>query len=67
MRSPGQEKKAIHRLNRQIYQALGEAGIEIPYPRREISVRGEAEDAPAEEFPPRQPEVLDVDGGPDGE
>jgi len=71
VRSPGQEKKTIHRLNRSIYVALNEAGIEIPYPQRTISVRGEggddSRDAAPEPFPPREPEILDADGGPDGE
>jgi len=74
VRSPGQEKKTIHRLNRTIYRRLGEAGIEIPYPQRDVSVRGGrfpgsgapgVEDAD-DQFPPEEPNILDADGGADG-
>ena len=42
---PTRSARAIHELNRAIYKALGEAGIEIPYPRRDVSYRGGADPA----------------------
>jgi len=40
VRSPVRVNKARHRLNRAIYAALNDAGIEIPFPQREMHVRG---------------------------
>lgn len=38
--SPTREAKARHELNRSIYQRLNGAGIEIPFPKRDVSVSG---------------------------
>ena len=38
--SPNREGKARHRLNRAIYRALRDAGVEIPYPKRDVTVSG---------------------------
>ena len=40
--SPTRSARTIHALNRGIYRALNDADIEIPYPRRDVTVRGEA-------------------------
>ena len=40
--SPNREGKARHRLNRAVYDALREAGVEIPYPKRDVTVSGAA-------------------------
>lgn len=37
--SPTRNAKATHRLNRGIYDGLGEAGIEIPFPQRVVTMR----------------------------
>ena len=36
--SPKREGKAKHNLNRALFEALGNAGIEIPYPKRDLTV-----------------------------
>jgi len=36
--SPNREGKARHRLNRAAYAALREAGVEIPYPKRDVTL-----------------------------
>ena len=49
--SPTRAAKATHRLNRAIYGALTAEGIEIPYPKRDVTVRdagGEAGTAVAD-------------------
>ena len=38
--APNREGKARHRLNRAIYGALRDAGVEIPYPKRDVTVGG---------------------------
>jgi small-conductance mechanosensitive channel len=38
--SPTREAKARHELNRTLYQRLTAAGIEIPFPKRDVSVSG---------------------------
>lgn len=45
--TPVRETKARHRLNRALYQRLEAAGIEIPYPRMDVVMRGDAPDADA--------------------
>lgn len=40
--APNREGKARHRLNRAAYAALREADVEIPYPKRDVSVTGPA-------------------------
>ncbi|QZP38690.1 mechanosensitive ion channel family protein [Halobaculum magnesiiphilum] len=40
--SPTRRAKAVHRLNRAIHDEFAEAGIEIPYPKRDVSVTGPA-------------------------
>ncbi|SDM22653.1 Mechanosensitive ion channel [Halogranum gelatinilyticum] len=42
---PTKEARAIHFLNRAIYDGLNDAGIEIPYPKRDLAVRFDG-DAP---------------------
>ena len=42
---PTREGRTRHRLNRDIYRRLGEAGIEIPYPTRDIRVDSPAAQA----------------------
>jgi small-conductance mechanosensitive channel len=50
--SPTRARRAQHELNREIYRRLNEAGIEIPYPKRDVTVQpptastGPAGDAP---------------------
>jgi MscS family membrane protein len=43
--TPVRETKARHRLNRALYQRFEAAGIEIPYPRMDLVMRGDAPDA----------------------
>jgi small-conductance mechanosensitive channel len=38
--SPTRRARATHELNRSIYQALATRGIEIPYPKRDLTVTG---------------------------
>jgi small-conductance mechanosensitive channel len=58
VRSPADENKALHKLNRTIYKRLNEAGIEIPYPKQDVTVS-----QPPERVPP--PETGTTDGGED--
>ncbi len=44
--SPTRRAKATHRLNRAIHDRFAEAGIDIPYPRRDVTVH--ADGAPAD-------------------
>jgi hypothetical protein len=37
--SPHVVGRATHRLNRALYRRLDEAGIEVPYPKREVTYR----------------------------
>ncbi|SFL11061.1 Mechanosensitive ion channel [Halogranum rubrum] len=37
--NPTKEARARHFLNREIYKGLNESGIEIPYPKRDLSVQ----------------------------
>ena len=46
--SPTRAAKATHRLNRAIYDGVREAGIEIPYPKRDLTVRTADGPAPTE-------------------
>ena len=41
--SPNREGKARHRLNRGIYADLRGAGVEIPYPKRDVTLSGAPE------------------------
>ena len=43
--APNREGKARHRLNRTIYGALRDAGVEIPYPKRDVTVAQATESA----------------------
>ena len=43
--NPTKEARARHFLNREIYKGLNAADIEIPYPKRDLSVRFEGDDA----------------------
>ncbi len=47
VRNPLQDAKTTHQLNREIYQTLDDAGIEIPYPKRDVSMAGPDGDEPA--------------------
>ncbi|MFC5135552.1 MULTISPECIES: mechanosensitive ion channel family protein [Haloferacaceae] len=38
---PTRRRRAQHELNRALYKALGEADIEIPYPKRDVRITGE--------------------------
>ncbi|WP_224269286.1 mechanosensitive ion channel family protein [Haloprofundus salinisoli] len=38
VRSPTQEARATHNLNRAVYKALDATGIEIPFPKRDVTV-----------------------------
>lgn len=42
--NPTKEARARHFLNREIYKGLNAAAIEIPYPKRDLSVRLEGDD-----------------------
>ena len=53
---PTRRRRAQHELNRALYVALGDAGIEIPYPKRDVTVAG----APGAPRPP-----ADSNAGPD--
>ncbi len=55
--SPDREGKATHRLNRALYAALADAGIEVPYPTRDLRVRDAGTGA--------DPAVPSADHGPD--
>ncbi|MFB6131729.1 MAG: mechanosensitive ion channel family protein [Salinigranum sp.] len=44
---PTRAARATHELNRAIYVALGEADIEIPYPKREVTYRTASGGSPA--------------------
>ena len=39
--SPTRRAKGVHKLNRAIHDRFAEAGIEIPYPRRDVTVRAD--------------------------
>jgi small-conductance mechanosensitive channel len=39
---PTRRRRAQHELNRALYKALNAAGIEIPYPKRDVTVTGAA-------------------------
>jgi small-conductance mechanosensitive channel len=62
--SPTRARRAQHELNRTIYKRLDEAGIEIPYPRRDVAVRTETPGAAVD--PPGRP-ARDAAAGPDAE
>jgi len=47
VRSPTEDKKTIHQLNREIYKELNRAGIEIPFPKRDVTVSEAGGDADA--------------------
>ncbi|MEZ3162423.1 mechanosensitive ion channel family protein [Halorubrum sp. RMP-47] len=44
---PTRRRRAQHELNRALYVALGDADIEIPYPKRDVTVSGAVGPAPA--------------------
>ena len=44
---PTRRRRAQHELNRALYVALGDAGIEIPYPKRDVTVTSAAASFPA--------------------
>ncbi|WP_277555330.1 mechanosensitive ion channel family protein [Halobaculum limi] len=66
--APTRRAKATHRLNRAIHDRFAEAGIEIPYPQREISVLRDADAAVAPSEPPApdngSPHATDGGDGP---
>jgi len=47
--TPTRAAKATHRLNREIYRAMADADIEIPYPKRDVTLQssGPRGDSPA--------------------
>ena len=52
---PTRRRRAQHELNRALYVALGEADIEIPYPKRDVTVAGTAGTEAAGVGPERAP------------
>jgi len=58
--APTREGKARHNLNRAIYQELRSAGIEIPYPKRDVTIGGAT--APERPDTPISPPEPDFDG-----
>ncbi|SDF67800.1 Mechanosensitive ion channel [Halorubrum xinjiangense] len=44
---PTRRRRAQHELNRALYVALGDAGIEIPYPKRDVTVTSAGKSFPA--------------------
>jgi small-conductance mechanosensitive channel len=44
--APNREGKARHRLNRAVYAALRDAGVEIPYPKRDVTLNQADESEP---------------------
>ncbi|WP_281194911.1 mechanosensitive ion channel family protein [Halorubrum sp. F4] len=57
---PTRRRRAQHELNRALYKALGEAGIEIPYPKRDVTVSGAFD---TETTPSTDPADSEVAGG----
>jgi len=53
--SPNREGKARHRLNRAVYGALRGAGIEIPYPKRDVTVTGRSPPESVDELAAQEP------------
>jgi small-conductance mechanosensitive channel len=48
VKSPIRAARATHELNRALYARMGEAGIDIPFPQREIAVRTTAAAGPGD-------------------
>ena len=44
---PTRRRRAQHELNRALYKALNEADVEIPYPKRDVTVSGAVDADPA--------------------
>jgi len=40
IKSPMLRERAVDTLNTKVYSALGEAGIEIPFPQRDVHMKG---------------------------
>jgi small-conductance mechanosensitive channel len=61
--TPVKRAKTIHRLNKALYNALNEEGIEIPYPKRDISVTNTTSDGASTNQPERTQvdDAIDVD------
>ena len=51
--SPDHEGRAVHELGRALYARLLEAGVEVPYPKRDLTVRGAS--LPAGDGSPPEP------------
>jgi small-conductance mechanosensitive channel len=69
VRSPMDDKKTVHRLNRAIYKALAEADIAIPYPTRDVNLTAPSPPGPttngdAGADPEREPEPVPETGPP---
>jgi MscS family membrane protein len=62
--NPTKEARARHFLNREIYKGLNEAGIEIPYPKRDLSVRFANDER--QSLPVHDGETVDGSGVADG-
>ncbi len=43
VRDPADRGRVLHEINRNIHRKLGEAGIEIPFPQRVVTMRGETD------------------------
>jgi small-conductance mechanosensitive channel len=64
--SPTRRARATHELNRAIYKRLAERGIEIPYPKRDLTVTGPATPADDAGASPPAPfgDPVDAEGVP---
>ncbi|WP_435349507.1 mechanosensitive ion channel family protein [Haloarchaeobius sp. HRN-SO-5] len=60
--SPNREQKARHSLNRGIYRALLDAGIEMPFPKRDVRVAVDAADRDVDETVTDPPELSTGEG-----
>ena len=58
--TPVKRAKAIHRLNKALYEALNDANIAIPFPQRDVTVRTDGDDRTAR--PAEAPASVDDDG-----
>jgi small-conductance mechanosensitive channel len=62
--SPTRRARATHELNRSIYQALAERNIEIPYPKRDLTVSSAPGAGGSDSVPSPLDTDADADAGP---